>query len=68
MCSGILNFARKVGSDRLAAACRLADSYDKYNFVEIEDILKNKSEQIDLPEETATIPEQENIRGREYYK
>lgn len=67
-CSGILNFARKVGADRLAAACRLADSYGKYNFLEIQDILKNNSEQIDLPEETADIPEHENIRGREYYK
>lgn len=67
-CSGILNFARKVGGDRLAAACRLADSYGKYNFLEIQDILQNKSEQIDLPEETADIPEHENIRGSEYYK
>lgn len=32
MCSGILNFARKTGPERLAAACRLADSYGKYNF------------------------------------
>lgn len=68
MCFEILNFARKVGAERLAAACRLADSYGKYNFVEIEDILRNKSEQIDLPEETAVIPEHENIRGRDYYK
>lgn len=67
-CSGILNFARKVGGDRLASACRLADSYGKYNFVEIQEILKNNSEQIDLPEETIDIPEHENIRGREYYK
>jgi len=67
-CSGILNFARKVGGTRLAAACRLADSYGKYNFVEIEEILKNNSEQFELPEDTADIPEHENIRGRDYYK
>lgn len=68
MCSGILNFARKVGGSRLAAACRLADSYGKYSFIEIQDILNNNSEQFELPEEPAQIPEHENIRGREYYK
>lgn len=67
-CSGILNFARKVGTDRLAAACRLADSYGKYNFVEIQDILTNNFESLELPEQPADIPEHENIRGREYYK
>ena len=67
-CSGILNFARKVGPDRLAAACRLADTYGKYNFNEIDDILRNQSEGIDIPEEPADMPEHENIRGPEYYK
>lgn len=67
-CSGILNFARKVGADRLAAACRLADSYGKYNFVEIQDILTNNFEGLELPEQTAELPEHENIRGSEYYK
>lgn len=67
-CSGILTLGRKVGGDRLAAACRLADSYGKYNYKEIEDILNNQSDQFELPEETADIPEHENIRGRDYYK
>lgn len=68
LCSGILGFARKVGRDRLASACRLADSIGKYSFREIQDILQNRSEQIDLPEDTADMPEHENIRGKEYYK
>ncbi len=68
MCSGILNFARKAGPERLATACRLADSYGKYSFREIQDILQNKSEAIGLPEEPADMPEHENIRGKEYYK
>ena len=67
-CSGILNFARKVGVERLASACRLADSYGKYNFVEIQDILTNNFEGLELPEQPVDIPEHENIRGREYYK
>jgi transposase len=68
ICSGILGLARKVGAQRLAAACRLADSYGRYSFLEIQDILKSQSELIEVPEETADIPDHENIRGRDYYK
>jgi transposase len=68
ICSGILGLARKVGSQRLAAACRLAESYGRYNFLEIQDILKTKSELIEIPEATVDIPDHENIRGKEYYK
>ena len=68
ICSGILSLARKVGASRLAAACRLAQIYGRYNFLEIQDILKNKSELIELPEETPDMPEHENIRGKDYYK
>jgi hypothetical protein len=57
-----------VGEGRLAAACRLAISYDRYSFLEIQDILKTKSECIEPPEETPDIPEHENIRGKDYYK
>lgn len=67
-CSGILNFARKVGGDRLAAACRLADSYGRYNYVEIEDILKKQLDQLEPLEEDSDMPEHDNIRGKEYYK
>jgi transposase len=68
ICSGVLSLERKVGTGRLAAACRLALSYGRYSFLEIQDILKTKSELIELPEETADMPEHENIRGKEYYK
>jgi transposase len=68
ICSGILSLARKVGASRLAAACRLAHSYQRYSFLEIEDILKTQSEFTETEEETVGIPEHENIRGKEYYK
>lgn len=68
ICSGILNLARKVGPARLAAACRLANSYGRYSFLEIQDILKTKSEQVEIEEEIADIPEHENIRGKDYYE
>jgi hypothetical protein len=59
---------RKVGASRLAAACRLAESYGRYSFLEIQDILKTQSEFTEVEEEIADIPEHENIRGKEYYK
>ncbi|MDR1739348.1 MAG: hypothetical protein LBR45_01135 [Bacteroidales bacterium] len=59
--------ARKAGASRLAAACRLADSYGIYNYLEIENILKTQSEFTDTVEPVADIPEHENIRGKEYY-
>lgn len=70
-CSGILNFARKVGAERLASACRLADSYGRYNYVEIEDILKKQLDQIEQTEPLETesdMPQHDNLRGKEYYK
>ena len=67
-CSSILSLARKVGPERLAAACRLAAGYDRYSFTEIQDILKTNSEFIEVPEETNEIPEHENIRGKDYYQ
>lgn len=68
ICSGILNLARKVGGDRLAAACRLAESYGRYSYLEIADILNKNTEQLEPTEEINDIPDHDNIRGREYYK
>ena len=67
-CAGILSLVRKVGVQRLAAACRLAASYHRYSFAEVQDILKNKSEHIEMNEQVPDMPEHENIRGKEYYK
>jgi len=70
-CSGILNFARKVGPKRLINACRWADSQGLYNYPAIERILNNRQDEVPLEEEPApgqTIPCHENIRGKEYYK
>lgn len=66
--SVVLNFASKVGHDRLIAACRLAHISERYNFSEIEDILVNNRDKIELPAETVDIAEHENIRGKEYYE
>ena len=69
---GILALAVKVGEDRLAKACRLATILGVYSYQAVENILANKQENApiveDAEEEDGTIPEHENLRGKEYYK
>lgn len=68
-CMGILGFAKKVGNERLTAACRRALGYGSYNFKVIERILK-KGLDMQQQEEEATqliMPLHDNIRGENYY-
>lgn len=67
-CSGILAFARKVGTDRLVAACRLADNIGKYSYLIIEEILNKKLDQLEPEIEIEELPTHENIRGKDYYQ
>ena len=68
LCSGVLNFAHRVGGERLTRACSLAASYGKYNYLEIEEILAKGLDMMEQHHEEIQIPEHENIRGKEYYK
>lgn len=70
-CSGILNLARKAGNERLAGACRRADSYGIYNYPILVEILAKKLDTWqDEPAGASdeTMPEHINIRGNEYYQ
>ena len=67
-CSGILNFARRVGSERLTDACRWADSLGQYNYTIIGEILKKRLDQLRPEEPPIEIPSHGNIRGKEYYQ
>lgn len=67
-CSGILNFARRVGADRLTDACRWADNLGQYNYPIIEEILKKRLDQLQAEDEQTEIPPHDNIRGKEYYQ
>ena len=68
-CSGILSMLRKVGSERLAGACRRAHSYGVYNYPIILQILEKNLDKLDSDEqESLTMPQHYNIRGNEYYK
>lgn len=66
-CNGILSFANRVGHERLCKACKRAHAFQLYTYRTIEDILKRGLE-VDEPEtEQLTMPEHDNIRGKEYY-
>jgi len=68
-CMGILNFARKVGNDRLINACRRANSFGLYGYPQIENILQRKLDMIIEEEEcNAAIALHNNIRGSNYYQ
>lgn len=67
-CQGILSFARRVGADRLIAACRWGNSFGKYSYLTIEEILRKQLDRLPPGEESPQIPIHENIRGKEYYQ
>ena len=67
-CMGILNFARKVGNDRLIRACRRAHDYGLYGYPQIENILQRKLDLVVEEDETNLfVPDHTNIRGSNYY-
>ncbi len=69
-CMGILHLSKKYDKDRLNNACEKAMIYDHISYKGIENMLKNGVEDCDQQELFAdyTLPEHENIRGKEYYK
>ncbi|MFN0189537.1 MAG: IS21 family transposase [Bacteroidia bacterium] len=69
-CLGILNFASKVGNERLNNACHRALHYDAIGYNQIKNILENC---LDKQQGQENIPnsiseEHGNIRGAEYYQ
>jgi transposase len=74
-CQGILNYAYKVGNERLNAACRRAEFYGEYSYKTIVAILEKGLDKVPLdPEQDPDsgpdpdkLPPHDNIRGNEYY-
>jgi len=67
--SGILQFAKKAGKERLIAACRLGIRCECYNYSFIKKVLQNHTESM----ETDTVcpveeKEHSNLRGAEHFK
>jgi transposase len=69
VCQGVLNFAKKVGNDRLTRACQRALDYEIYNYRIIIKILKNglDKDDGDMTGEKLEMPQHDNIRGSNYY-
>ena len=69
-CVGILSMEKKVGKERLIAACQRADHFNVYNYKVILNILQGKLDVLKPEEENSSqmvLPLHENIRGAEYY-
>lgn len=67
-CSGILSFARRVGHERLANACRWAENLRQYNYPIIEEILTKQLDGLQPEAEQGVIPSHKNIRRKDYYQ
>jgi transposase len=69
-CLGILTQSKKVGNERLDAACKRAIHFRSLRCKTIVSILLNNQDRVPLPDEAEekTIPEHRNIRGSEFYK
>ncbi len=68
-CLGVLSFAKKVGEERLTAACKRALDYQLYNYRTIETILQKGLDTVEeqSEEELPQLPFHTNIRGKNYY-
>jgi transposase len=68
-CHGILNYAAKVGNDRLNAACHRANFYEDYSYKTIVAILDKHLDSVPLDSENdkTPMPVHGNIRGNTYY-
>lgn len=69
VCLGILNLAKKYGTERLERVCGQANRFGTYSYRRIEGMLKLSVEEEEHPElePAATALEHENIRGSRYY-
>lgn len=71
-CNGILNFAKRVGKERLIRACNRAHGYGLYHYSIIENILTKNMDQFEeesaMENEQLMVPQHENIRGENYYQ
>jgi transposase len=68
-CSGVLNYVKKAGPERLNNACRRAMEYGVYNYKIVQTILDKQldMEEINEPPAQSLLPMHENIRGESYF-
>ena len=66
-CDGLLNLQRKTDQKDFDNACQIAIEYQKYSYVFVLNILKNKMTQEKETKQSQPLPTHQNIRGKEYY-
>lgn len=67
-CVGILSYEKKVGKERLIAACKRAGEFGSYNYTTIKRIIDKKLDKLPKEPEIWDMPKHQNVRGSEYYK
>lgn len=71
-CSGVLNLARRVGSERITGACKRAIEFQAYHYYILEDILKKGLDQATPEQDNSHLhkptPAHDNLRGKTYYQ
>ncbi len=68
-CIGILSYGKKVGKERLNAACSRAVYYNSFNYMTVKNIIDRGLDKIPIePAEQYQLPYHDNIRGSQYYK
>lgn len=68
-CFGMLMHTKKYGTNRLEAACVRALQGTRVNYTMIKNILeRGLNKMIVLPDRSNTIPDHDNIRGKDHYQ
>jgi len=65
-CQGIQSLSRKLGKDKLIAACRMGLELRVYNYMFIKNVMENKHGM--TTPAMYTLPFHENIRGPQAYQ
>ncbi len=64
---GVLGMEKKVGAERLEAACAKANAVGALNYACVRSILDKNLEKTALQPELPALPDHDNVRGAEYF-
>lgn len=68
-CLGVLSLEKKYGLPRVNKACKRAVEFKAYKYKAIKNILdKGLDKIIEIPPQTQSLPDHENIRGSRYFE
>lgn len=68
-CSGVIGLAGKVGAVRVEKACKRALDYGQHTYTVVKNILERGLDRItDEDQDHISLPDHENIRGKQNYK